>query len=530
MRRFDLPGRSLAVAADGMAATSHAIATVTALDILRRGGNAVDAAVAACAVQNVVEPGSVGIGGDCFALIAPRGSGDIIAFNGSGRAPAAATAAWYREAGIGSIERQSPHAVTVPGAVDGWARILADHGTMPLADVLAPAVHYARDGYAVTPRVAYDWSLAEPVLAGDPASRRIFLAQGRAPAMGDRHRQPELATTLERIGRDGPAAFYTGAVAEDLVGLLRSLGGLHTLDDFAEVRGSYVTPIRTSFRGYDVVESPPNGQGIIALMILNILSRFEGRGDPLAIDRLHIEIEAARLAYGIRDAYLADTDHHAMPAEWMLSQSLADDLAGRIDLRRALPPAHFKPPTEHSDTVQIVVVDRDRTAISLISSIFNSFGSGLTGPRSGVLLHNRGQSFVLDPDHPNTIAPGKRPLHTIIPGMLVKDGRCIMPFGVMGGHYQAMGHAHLVSKRLDYGLDLQSAIDLPRLFPRPGHAEVELEAPLYEAAGPDLSRRGFAIARPATPIGGAQAIWIDWERGTLQGGSDPRKDGCALGF
>ncbi len=531
MRNFESAGRSLAASTGAMAATSHAVATVTALQIMERGGNAVDAAVAACAVQGVVEPGSTGIGGDCFALVAREGTDDVIAINGSGRAPLAATAAWYRDAGIDALDRHSPHAVTVPGAVDAWARLIADHGTLSLADVLAPAVRLARDGCAVTPRVAYDWAAQAALLGRDPTTRAIFLPDGKPPAVGDRHRQPALAETLARIGRDGRAAFYEGEVAAEMVDYLQGLGGLHTREDFSTAQSTYVTPIRTSFRGYDVLESPPNGQGIIALMILNILSHFRGQGDPVGADRLHVEIEATRLAYGVRDAYLADTDHAAMPVDWMLSDTLASDLASRIDLAHALAPTTLSPPgADHTDTVYISVVDRDRTAVSLINSLFNPFGSGLASPRSGILLHNRGQGFRLDPDHPNAIGPRKRPLHTIIPGMLAQNGRAVMPFGVMGGHYQAMGHAHLLSKVLDFGLDLQSAIDLPRLFPLHDSRIVEMEEPLYRSVGLDLRARGFEVERAAGPIGGAQAIWIDRARGTLIGGSDPRKDGCALGI
>jgi gamma-glutamyltranspeptidase/glutathione hydrolase len=515
-----------------MAATSHPLSTLTAVRVLQAGGNAMDAAVAACAVQCVVEPGSTGIGGDCFTLYAPGGrAADLVAYNGSGTAPAAATAAWYRERGVTAIERTSPHAVTVPGAVEAWSRLLEDHGTLSLSDALRPAIRLARDGYPIAPRVHHDWTAQAAILAGDPNARRIFLPGGAVPAMGSLHRQPELADTLELIADRGPAAFYEGPVAADMVDRLAELGGLHTLADFAGYRGEYVATLHAAFRGHDVYEVSGNGQGIIALMILNVLSRFEPGSDPLHVDRLHVETEATRLCYAIRDRYLADQHQGApLPVKWMLSDALADELASRIDLRRALDPVPVLRATEHKDTVYIAVVDRDRNAASFINSLFYPFGSGIVGPRSGVMLHNRGQSFVLEADHPNAIAPGKRPLHTIIPGMLAKDGRIAMPFGVMGGHYQAMGHAHLVSKVLDYGLDLQSAIDLPRLFPRPETGVLDVERPLRQVAGDELARRGFKVGAPATPIGGGQAIWIDWERGTLLGASDPRKDGSALGY
>lgn len=311
---------------------------------------------------------------------------------------------------------------------------------------------------------------------------------------------------------------------------LRSLGGLHTLEDFAEARGDYVTPVTTDFRGYTIHECPPNGQGIIALLILNILSRFEAKGDPQSPDRLHLEIEATRLAYAARDAWIADPDKAHVPVGDLLSDGLADRLAGMIDLRRALTdlPAFDMP--LHRDTVYISVVDRDRNAVSFINSVFDSFGTGLVAPRSGVVLHNRGQSFSLKPGHPNVVAPGKRPLHTIIPGMVTRGGRVEMPFGVMGGYYQAMGHAHLISKVFDYGMDLQEAIDLPRLIPKSDGTLVEAEQTLPAATASELERRGFSLVAAEGPIGGAQAIRVDWENGTLTGGSESRKDGIALGL
>ena len=531
MRDFEVPGRSLAMGRNGMAATSHPAATLTAVEILKAGGSAMDAAVAACAVQSVVEAGSTGIGGDCFALIAPQGGTDIRAYNGSGRTPAAMTLERLRAAGVTGIERQSPHAVTVPGAVEAWSRLVADHGRLPLSEVFAPAIALAREGYVLTPRVSHDLAQQADLIRKDPAAAATFLVEGKAPAAGTVQTQPLLADTLEAIGREGPDAFYRGAVAEDMVEFLRSVGGFHSLEDFAAAKGEYVTPIRTDYRGRAVHECPPNGQGIIALMILNILKRFSPSGDPLGADNLHVEIEATRLAYAARDAFLADPAHaKTSMVEHLLSDALADDLASRIDLGRALDTGGVFDGVEHKDTVYIAVVDKDRTAVSFISSIFHPYGSGLMAPRSGVLFHNRGQSFSLVDGHPNRVAPRKRPMHTIIPGMVTENGRVSLTFGVMGGHYQAMGHAHFLSKLFDHGLDLQSAMDLPRLFPLPGTRTVEAEAAIRDKAGPELTRRGFTVKAPNWAIGGAQAIAIDWENGTLTGASDHRKDGCALGY
>ena len=531
MRNLELPGRSVARSLKGMAATSHSLATLTAITVLQDGGNAMDAAVAACAVQGVVEPESTGIGGDCFVLYAPKGGSDIVAFNGSGRAPQAATAQWFAEQGIEKIERFSPHSVTVPGAVDAWEQLLRDHGTKSLGDLLQPAIRFAQDGYAITERVFQDWEGEIETLSHDPATSRMFLPGGAPPPLGSIHRQPELATSLELIAEQGRDAFYRGSIAEDLVAHLRELGGLHTLEDFAAACGEYVDPIKSSYKGYDVVQCPPNGQGVIALLLLNILSGYDlAAMDPMGTERLHLEIEATRLAYRERDAHLADPAQAEVPVEQLLSADYAAELRRSIDMDKASLPPSPAPLTAHADTVYLSVVDRDRNAVSFINSTFSSFGSGITGPKSGVVLQNRGGAFSTDPDHPNCIAPGKRPMHTIIPGMLVKDDRTVMSFGVMGGHYQAAGHARFLTNLLDHGLDVQQAMDLPRIFPPSGEVEVEAESGVPRERLSALEAMGHRFCDPPKPIGGSQAIRIDWEADTLAGGSDPRKDGCALGY
>ncbi|MDN2567466.1 gamma-glutamyltransferase family protein [Aquibium sp. A9E412] len=530
MRDFQEPRRSLVASRNGMAATSHPLATGTALDVMKAGGTAMDAAVAACAVQCVVEPGSTGIGGDCFAMIAPAGSAEPIAYNGSGRAPAAATPQRLAADGVTAIARQSAHAVTVPGAVEAWARLVAEHGRMPLGELLAPAIGLAREGFAVTPRVAFDIGLQRTLLEGDATARATFLPGGAPPAVGSVLRQPLLADTLAAIADGGPDAFYRGAIADEMVDFLRGLGGLHTADDFAAAGGAYVQPVSADYRGYTVHECPPNGQGIIALVILRILERFAPDRAPLDIERLHLIVEATRLAYAARDHFVADPQAADVPTEHLLSDAFIDGLVARIDRTRAMQPPPAADDFEHRDTVYIAVVDKARNAVSFINSIFHPFGAGLMTPKSGVLFHNRGQGFSLTPGHRNAIAPGKRPLHTIIPGMVTREGRTVMPFGVMGGHYQAMGHAWFLSNMIDHGMDVQAAIDAPRLFPLPGGATVEIERPLEAVSGVALAARGFEPQVPAAPIGGAQAVWIDWQNGTLLGGSDPRKDGCALGY
>jgi gamma-glutamyltranspeptidase/glutathione hydrolase len=526
MRDFELPGRSTAYAENGMAATSHPMATLVALDVLRAGGNAVDAAVAAVAVQCVVEPAMTGIGGDCFVLLAPA-EGGVVALNGSGRAPAAATAERLRELGVRELEG-TVHSVTVPGAVDAWAQLLERYGTRELAELLQPAIRCAEQGFVITPRVAYDWTRDGDRLMRSRGGRALYLLDGRAPEAGDRMRLPALARTLRSIAADGPDAFYRGELAERMVAYLNSEGGLHRLDDFAAASAQFVTPIRTSYRGLEVYECPPNGQGVIALLMLNILEGFElGALDPNGAPRLHLEAEATRLAFRDRNACLADPGAVDVPVERLLDKGYAAKLRSRIDPARAL--VELPPPLlpEHRDTVYLTVVDRARNVVSFINSVFDSFGSGLVCPETGVLFHNRGKSFALDPAHPNVIAPGKRPMHTIIPALAFEGGRRTIGFGVMGGHYQPVGHAHVLTNFVDFGLDPQAALDAPRAFAQDG--ELRLERGIARAAAEALARLGHKVTAAGKPLGGGQMVVVDHVRGVLIGGSDPRKDGLALG-
>jgi gamma-glutamyltranspeptidase/glutathione hydrolase len=361
----------------------------------------------------------------------------------------------------------------------------------------------------------------------------VFLHDGRPPRAGELHRQPQLAGTLRALAEQGPEAFYSGWIAEDLVGRLQALGGTHTLDDFAAMATNgpqYVDPIRTAYRGRQIYECPPNGQGVIALELLNLMSGLEPvPGDPLGADRLHLHLEAARLAYADRDAVLADPDA-GVPVERLLSAEHADAQRARIDPARAMAPPPRSPLAQHSDTVYITVVDAEGNAASFINSLFNHFGSGLMGPESGVVLNNRGCGFALDPGHPNELAPNKRPLHTIIPAMAFRDERLEMSFGVMGGHYQAAGHAWVLSNLYDHDLDLQAAIDLPRAFLALDGPAVQLERGIPADAAAELARRGHETVEAPAPIGGAQAIRVDHASGMLTGASDPRKDGFALGY
>ena len=528
MRDLQRPGRSPAYAPRAMAATSHQLATTAALDIMRRGGNAMDAAIAACAVQCVVEPGSTGIGGDNFCMYAPA-DGAITAFNGSGRAPGGATPEWFAEQGIARIERRSPHSVVVPGAVDAWCRLHERHGRMAWRDVLAPAIAYARDGYPVGQRVAADHRGQRDHIAADPDLAAIFLVDGEAPREGTTQRQPALARTLEAIAEGGRAAFYEGEIAREMVDTLRERGGLHTLDDFANAQGEWVEPIETEYEGLTVHECPPNGQGVIALLLLNVMSGY-GTLPPLgSADRVHLELEACRQAYAARGQFLGDPAMADLPVDHLLSERFAAAIRERIAMDRVSDiRAPFEPP--HADTVYISVVDEDRNACSFINTLFEGWGSGIIAPRSGVVLTNRAQGFTLEPGHPNAIAPGKRPLHTIIPAMGTRDGRAELCFGVMGGQYQAMGQMQFLSRHLHDGLDLQEAMDAPRWMADPFTDEAEIEAAVPDAVVEDLRRRGHRIERAKAPIGGSQAIALDRETGVLTGASDPRKDGIAAGY
>ena len=527
MRDFVLPRRSAAIAANAMAATSHPLATLTALDVLRAGGNAVDAAIATVAVLCVVEPHMTGIGGDCFVLYSKEG-GVPIALNGSGRAPMKATTDWYRAHHIQTIEVETPHAVTVPGAIDAWCRLLADHGTRPLGELLEPAIKFAEEGFAVTPRVAADFAGSFPKQAHDRDTAAVFAPASRPVALGEKLRQPALAETLRRVAREGRAGFYEGPVAEEIVAKLNRLGGLHTLEDFAAQKCEYVTPISASYRDHHVYECPPNGQGLAALMILKTLEGYALAGAQFSeADRIHLLAEAAKAAYRVRDAYFADPRFVKVDVERYLSDDYAAETRRHIRLDRAADPDAWDE-AEHKDTVYFSIVDRDGNSISFINSLFHDFGSGILVPECGVLLHNRGISFRTDPRHPNAIAPGKRPMHTIIPGMLLREGRAVMPFGVMGGHFQSIGHAHFLIQMLDRGLDPQAAAEAPRSFAFDG--VLALESTVGEEIARDLARRGHRVVPRVGPLGGCQAIWIDHTKGVLIGGSEPRKDGLALGY
>ena len=524
-RDFQLPGRSPVIACNGMAATSHPLATLAAVDALREGGTAADAAVAAVATLCVVEPAMTGIGGDCYALVSQPGK-NVWGYNGSGRSGAKASYDTLREKGLREIGT-SIHAVTVPGTIDAWEEILKAHGRFGIDRALRAAINYAEGGFPVAARVALDWQRYMGKLAANPNASKHYLFNGAPPKEGDVIRFPALAQTLKTIAAKGARGFYEGEIGAEMAATVAARGSFLTEEDFARHRGDVVTPISTNYRGLDLVEIPPNGQGLTALVMLNILENFDLKSlDLLGPERFHVVLEAARLGFAVRDTHIADDAHMRTPVTELLDKAWGKKLASLIDMNKRvkLPPN----PAPGSNTVYLTVVDRDRMAVSFINSLYSGFGTGICTEKSGVLLTNRGACFTLDPDHPNTFGPGKRPMHTIIPAMAMKNGRCDMSFGVMGAHYQPMGHVQIILNMLDYGMDVQQAIDCPRFFFEGEQTVVENGTPKATIDG--LKARGHTVVMAESPWGGAQTIKIDWERGTLTGGSEPRKDGCALGY
>ncbi|MGI9483907.1 MAG: gamma-glutamyltransferase [Hyphomicrobiales bacterium] len=513
---------------NALAATSSPLATLAALDILRQGGTAADAAVCASALMCVTEPHMTGIGGDCFCIVGQE-DGSVEGLNASGRSSVRATEEWLAGANLSSIESSSVHSVTVPGAVDGWQVLLERYGKMDLSALLQPAIKAAEEGVAITPRVAHDWALLTGKLSADEGGRAHYLVGGKAPVAGERHAVPALARSMRLIAEGGRDAFYTGEIAEDITSVVAGHGGLLTVDDFAATSADWVEPISTSWMGSDILEIPPNGTGLTALIALNILKNFDLSAFPAdSVERIHLQTEAMRLAFVARNRHIADPEFSDIPIDELLSEEFAHQVAAEISLERAIPEPENAVPQPGSDTVYLTVVDENRMAVSFINSIFDSFGSGIVTPRTGIILQSRGHGFVTQPGHPNCIGPSKRPLHTIIPSMMMQNGKVTMPFGVMGGPYQPMGHVQVVVNMYVYGMDIQEALDFPRFYPEQGILSLESGIPNHVMAA--LAEKGHKVARTEAPLGGGQGIVIDHANGSLCGGSDPRKDGCALGY
>ena len=525
-RNFSLPGRSAVRARNGLITTSHPMATAAGMRVLNEGGSAVDAAITAAALLSMAEPHMTGIGGDCFALVSADGSTDITALNGSGRAPAAISVDALKSQGVDSIERFSPHAVTVPGAVDAWSKLHGRFGALDWDRLFQPAISYAADGIAVHDRVARDWNAHAGNVADDVDASQQYLKSGAAYQAGDVFAHPKLAQAFRAIAKEGRDGFYKGAVAEDMLTKLQGMGGFHSEADFANTEASFVTPISAEYKGHTIWECPPNGQGVAALVLIKMVEQFDLAAMD-DVDRVHVLAECAKIAYRLRDTYVADPDHESVPVDWLLSEEAIASFTALVDMNKAQPFTGSDFPT-HPHTIYLAAVDENGMAVSLINSIFDDFGSGISTPEYGVLFQSRGKAFRVDNDHPNKIAGGKRPLHTIIPGMITKGEQLVGPFGVMGGQYQAAGHAMLMSNLFNLGMNPQQALDAARSF---AHAGVlQLEGSYSEDVAAALRARGHELDYPAAPIGGGQAIIRDLETGLYTAGSDPRKDGMAIGY
>jgi len=532
--------RSVAMARNGMIATSQPLASAAGLRALQEGGNAIDAAVTAAAVLSVVEPTMNGVGGDLFAIVYSAKTKRVHGLNASGRAPAAATLAEFKRRSLDAIPYRGPLSVSVPGVVDGWHELLSQHGTMTFERALAPAIGYARDGFPVSEIIAHQWKDAEAVLARDPAAAAAFLTNGRAPATGEVFRNPALASTLDGLARGGRDAFYRGPIAAAIAADLKRRDGLLTAKDLEAHRSDWIDPISTSYRGHEVLELPPNTQGIAALQMLNILEGFDLKAlGHNSAAYLHLLVEAKRIAFADRDAWLADSDDVPREAlKRMLSKEYAAERRREIDPERAAREytamtaagrsnGAEEHPEAHGDTIYLTAADRDGNVVSLIQSIYESFGAGIVAGETGIVLHNRGTLFSLDPRHPNVLAPGKRPFHTLVPAMVLKAGRPWLSFGVMGGDMQPQGHVQVLLNLIDFGMNVQEAGEAPRFRHTAGG--LALESAISPEARFGLDARGHRLITRIGAYGGFQGILIDPQSGVLMGGSDPRKDGLAIG-
>ncbi len=529
--------RSTVYARRGMVASSQPLASQAGIDILALGGNAADAAVATAAALNVTEPTSTGIGGDCFALYFDAATEEISALNGSGRAPTALTLDRLQAEGLADgLPPFHAHTVTVPGACAGWADLIDRCGSLPLPVVLAPAIQLAEQGFPVAPITAYFWQRGVERQLRDAPGGSALMIHGRAPRAGELFHNRGLARTFRAIGKEGVGAFYQGEIGQAIVQAVQSAGGALQLSDLQAHRSSWESPISTSYRDYRVWEAPPNGQGLTALLALNLLEDFEFTGsDPLSAERLHLVAEALRLAFADARWYVADPEFSPAPLAELLSRAYANQRRKQIDPRRAAKDQPVGSPAPPSDTVYLSVVDGDGNACSFINSNYMGFGTGIVPEGWGFSLQNRGYGFSLEADHPNVLAPGKRPYHTIIPGMVTRDdGSLFASFGVMGGFMQPQGHVQVLMAMIDDGLNPQSALDRPRLClteASPG-SPLALEVGVPQSTVDQLAAMGHQVEvvsgyRRAL-FGRGQIIARDPVTGVLAGGSDPRADGAAL--
>jgi gamma-glutamyltranspeptidase/glutathione hydrolase len=535
--------RSVAVARNGMIATSQALASAAGLKALQDGGNAIDAAITAAAVLAVVEPSMNGIGGDLLAIVWDAKTKKIYALDATGRSSYSATPEEFARRGLKQMPGNGPLPVDVPGVVEGWSQLLSRFGTIPMSKALQPAIRYARDGFPVQEIMADDWADSEKKLSQDPAAAKTFLPNGRAPKAGEIFSNPRLANSLELIAKGGRDAFYKGTIARAIIADMRARKGLLDERDFAEHKADWLDPLSTNYRGYDVLEMPPSTQGFVALEMLNILEGFDIKAmGHNSADYLHIVTEAKKIAFADRASYLADRD--AMNKQAMttlLSKDYAALRRKEIDMQKA---GTYKPGAvagattvsgevdfmgeDLGDTIYMTAADGQGNVISLIQSLFANFGAGIVAGDTGITLHNRGSGFNLLPGHPNQIGPHKRPLHTLVPAMIMKDGKPWVSFGVMGGDNQAQAHAQVVMNLVDFGMHIQDAGEAARM--RHGGGELSLESGIGADVRKALQARGHTPRDGRGAMGGFQGILIDPRTGVLMGGSDPRKDGLAIGW
>jgi gamma-glutamyltranspeptidase / glutathione hydrolase len=518
-----------ALAKNGMVASSQPLATLAGVKILMNGGNAIDAAIATAAVLGVVEPSSIGIGGDAFALFYSAKDKSLKALDASGRSPDGIDLEFCRKSGFKEMPQRGIHSVTVPGAVDGWATLLNSHGSLRLSDVLQSAIGYADEGFPVAELTAESWHESEARLKTDEGASLNYLIDGRAPKAGQIFKNPRMAATLRRIAENGADIFYKGIIAERIVRCSEKNGGLFTLKDFSAHRSDWVEPITANYRGYDVYELPPATQGFVALAMLRILEGFDlksiGRNSA---DRLHLMIEAKKLVFADRDRHVADRDFMKTTVTNLVSEKHAEAQLARIRMDRA--GANIQNADSGTDTEYVAAADREGNLVSFIQSNFMGFGSGVVEPDTAIILQNRGHLFSLNENHPNCIGPHKRCLHTLMPGMILRDGKPYAALGLKGGHVQPQVQVQLISNIIDFGMTPQEAISAPRFNHIEG-TKVGLEPEFSESVKNELTRRGHEVVggNPES-FGGAHAIVIDPASGAFIGGSDPRKGGCALGF
>jgi gamma-glutamyltranspeptidase/glutathione hydrolase len=532
-RPTTLAGRSTVYAPNAIVATSQPLASATALDVMRQGGNAIDAAVAAAAVLGVTEPHMTGLGGDMFAIVWLAKEQKLVALNASGRAGSLMTPETLQARGFRAGSQQGVMSVTVPGGLAGWDMLVRTYGKRTLAQALQPAIRYARDGFPVSPIIAAQWANETSFLQRDSAAAATFLPGGHAPKAGEWFRNPDLARTMQEIATNGIGTYYGGALGQRIVARIKALDGFITLDDLRKNKPTWVTPISVPFKGYRVWELPPNNQGVAALEMLRILEPYDlkAMGHNSAA-YLHHLIEAKKLAYADLDRFVGDADHLAMPAEQMLTDEFIAERRSHMNATRAQERVDPGQARTKSETIYLTTADAEGNMVSFINSNYDYFGSGVVVPGTGFVLHNRGAGFTLTPGLPNTVAPGKRPFHTLIPAFVTQtvNGReqAYMSFGLMGGGVQAQGHVQFLLNHFVFGMDLQSAIDAPRFRHYDG-LRVALEAPITDAVRDQLKAMGHVlIEQPPIAFGGAQAI-VRLPKG-YAAGSDPRKDGLAVGY